>query len=400
MRPMLICGRLVVLRQSTYRLAGFGLLREPVVVVVHHHHPAVASLAKKCRHGRKEWDECGCQWVIRRKVAGRDTYTPVGYRKADAERALRKASSAGEETMTDAVAAWLDSKARAPGARAGSLAAFRGRSKHITAYFGSAPVRRIRPEHMTQFADDLMAAGKSPGTVRAIYAALTGTLRHAARRGVIPSVPKPVDGPGIPNSPKRDATLTLSQVGQILKRMEGTTWGIVAELVVLTGLRWGEAVAIERGDIDGKVLRVQRTRNRDGGVNPPKTKSGTRLVPLSPRALKILGTLDLPVGHHYSTANKALRKGMGNLHHPGMGWHTLRNAHASLLEAAGVTLRDQAARLGHGTNYAQSLAYGLAVEAGSADEIDVAVRKHASPGSSGAGARRRRPAGRRSKRAR
>ena len=45
-----------------------------------------------------------------------------------------------------------------------------------------------------------------------------------------------------------------------------------------------------------------------------------------------------------------------------MGWHTIRNAHASLLDQAGVSLRDAAARMGHGHNFAQTLAYRLSAE--------------------------------------
>src|SRR5262249_42101904 len=142
--------------------------------------------------------------------------------------------------------------------------------------------------------------------------------------------------------------LSLEEVEQILVRMEGTTWGKVAELALLTGCRWGELVAIERRDIQGTTLRIRRTATRRGAVNPPKTKAGDRAVPLSPRALELLAELDLPVGGQYPDARDALVAAMGDLHRPGMGWHSLRAAHASLLDASGVSLREAAARMGHG----------------------------------------------------
>jgi len=242
-------------------------------------------------------------------------------------------------------------------------------------------VRQVRPEHLTQFPAALLARDYAPATVQAIYACLTATLKHAVRRGVIKAVPVPPDGPGIPAPLPRRHSLTLDEVEQIIERMPGV-WGRVAELVLLTGLRWGEVVAIKPGDIQGNVVRIRRTRNRIGTDNDPKTLAGLRLIPLSPRAKVVLEGLALPVGGDYRRAYESLVHAMGPLHQKGMGWHSIRNAHASLLDAAGVALRDQAARMGHGTNYAQTLAYGLVVEAGSADQLDVARRHDAPPSAS------------------
>ncbi len=284
----------------------------------------------------------------------------------------------GEETVAAALRAWLTAKEREPGARPNSIASYRGRIAHVRAWFHPMLVRQVRPEHLTQFAADLLASGKAPSTVQGIYACLTSALRHAQRRGVIRALPLPPDGPGIPQPLARDHALTLEQVEEVIERMPGI-WGQVAEIVLLTGLRWGEVVAIEPGDIEGQVVRIRRTRNRYGGTNAPKTRAGVRVVPLSPRAVETLALIELPIPGDYRRAREALVHAMGELHRPGMGWHSLRNAHASLMDAAGVTLRDQAARLGHGTNYAQSLAYGLVHQAGSADALD-AARQPASPG--------------------
>ena len=44
-----------------------------------------------------------------------------------------------------------------------------------------------------------------------------------------------------------------------------------------------------------------------------------------------------------------------------------------------MSIRDAAARLGHGANYAQSLAYGWAREQIDAGVVDVAVERHVTP---------------------
>ena len=100
------------------------------------------------------------------------------------------------------------------------------------------------------------------------------------------------------------------------------TQGKVAELILLTGLRWGEAVAVRREDIDGDVLHVRRTQTKGGRSIPPKTTAGRRVVPLSTRAREILTELDFPIGGDYSGARDALVTAMGDLHQPGMGWPT------------------------------------------------------------------------------
>jgi integrase len=87
--------------------------------------------------------------------------------------------------------------------------------------------------------------------------------------------------------------------------------------VLLTELRWGEAVALEEADVAGDVLHVRRTLTRAGTVNAPKTRAGARAVPLSPRARAILDGLDLPVGGDYRRARDALVAAMGDLHRPG-----------------------------------------------------------------------------------
>lgn len=340
----------------------------------------MASLSKRCRHVRRgdPPDACDCQWYVRRRQGGREVYAPAGLTRAEAERALRRVQATAGETVGEAVEAWLAAKDAEPGARANSVHVYRSRAQHVTAALGAIPVAALRPENVTRFVDELLAAGYAPATVRGVYALLTSTLRHARRRGVIRALPLPDDGPGIPTAKERRHDLTLAQVDAIIAAMPDR-WGQVAELVFLTGLRWGEAVAVRPQDVDGAVLWVRATAHRYGGTNEPKTQAGRRPIPLSPRARALLGAMRLPVGGDYREARKALVAAMGDLHRPGMGWHSLRAAHASLLDAAGVSLREAAARMGHGHNFAQTLSYRVAGEAGDATVIDLARRRAAGP---------------------
>lgn len=322
--------------------------------------------------------DCGCQFYVRRRQAGRDVYLPAGRTREEAERVLRRLQATVGETVSQAVQAWLDAKAADPGARANSIHSYRSRAAHVTAALGAIPVAHLRPHNLTRFVDELLAEGYSSATVRGVYALLTSTLRHARRRGVIRVLPLPDDGPGIPNPKERRHDLTLAQVDEIIASMPGK-WGQVAELVYLTGLRWGEAVAVRPEDVDGDVLLVRSTANRYGSTNDPKTRAGVRAIPLSPRARQLLARMALPVGGDYRRAREALVAAMGDLHRPGMGWHSLRAAHASLLDAANIGLREAAARMGHGHNMAQTMAYHVRTGAGDATVIDLARRRATGP---------------------
>jgi integrase len=339
----------------------------------------MASICKRCRHPRARWEECSCQWLIRRKQAGRTLYTPAGLTRAEAERALRRLETTVGETVAEAVDTWLALKA---GGRANSVHVYRSRAAHVRSVLGKVPVARLRSEHVSAFVAGLLERGYAPATVRGIYALLTASLKHARRRGTIRSLPLPEDGPGIPAGEERRHDLTLAEVEAIIGRMPGV-WGRVAELVYVTGLRWGEIVAVEPDDVDGRMLWVRRTADRYGGTNDPKTRAGKRPVPLSPRAQALLRQLRLPIDGDYRRAREALVAAMGELHKPGMGWHSIRAAHGTLLDAAGISLRESAARMGHGHRTAQTLGYHVRSEAGNATVIDLARRRAAAGPSRG-----------------
>lgn len=343
----------------------------------------MASLTKRCRHSPAEREECGCTWYVRHHEHGRDVFTRVGPDRAKAERALRRFEATAGETMDEAIDAWLELKASDPAARPNSVGNYRSRATHIRSALGKIPVASLRPKHVSAFVAGLQREGYAPSTVAGIYASTSSILRHARRRGVISDLPLPVDGPGISSAVERRHDLTLEEVEQIIARTPGK-WGKVAEVVYLTGLRWGEVVAVEPDDIEGDYLRVRRTANRYHGTNPPKTRAGQRIVPLSPRAKQLLLELPLPVGGAYEDARRTLLKAMGGLHRPGMGWHTLRHAHASLLDSAGVSLREAAARMGHGHRFAETLGYRVRAEGGDAAVID-AARRRAGDASGGSG---------------
>jgi integrase len=280
------------------------------------------------------------------------------------------------ETVSEAIDLWLEDKRNDPAARVNSIYTYESRRKHIDRAFAGVPVRDVRPEDILEFCR-IQRTKRAPATVHGIYAVLTGALKHAMARGVIHQLPVPPEGVGIPTPAPRAHAVTVGQLRDVIDHLVHP-WNLVAELCLLTGLRWGEAVALTEEDVSEGLVQVRRTRNRSGLSNRPKTKAGERAVPLERRSQEILRDLPLPVPGTYRDALRALHAALGEIHVPGMGWHVFRAAHAELLSRQ-VSLREAAARMGHGANFAQTLAYRLDTRTFDPVELAGLIRPHVAP---------------------
>jgi integrase len=134
-------------------------------------------------------------------------------------------------------------------------------------------------------------------------------------------------------------------------------------LLVLTGLRIGELLALRWQDVDlnAGLLRVRRTLY-EGRFDEPKTRSSNRTVPLSIKGVQILTCIRPkvvdPDGLVFCTnkgtplcrrnlTNRQLVPVCEKLKVPKTRWHSLRHANATLLDAVGTPLGTVQSLLGH-----------------------------------------------------
>ncbi len=136
-------------------------------------------------------------------------------------------------------------------------------------------------------------------------------------------------------------------------------------LGILTGMRVGEILGLRRRDVDflSGQIRIEQACYR-GLLGSPKTKGSRRTLPLA-RALVapllqifaraartgedelVFQTRNGTPLNDTNLLHRHLKQAGCKLGMPSLSWHTLRRTHATSLQAAGASLRDAQAQLGH-----------------------------------------------------
>ena len=132
----------------------------------------------------------------------------------------------------------------------------------------------------------------------------------------------------------------------------------LAEFLALTGIRFGEAVALLETDIEDHRLAINKTIYK-GEAGPPKSEASNRIIVLNKRAIKIIkevtflkriNRIESPIvfsscqGRYYS--NKLFNYNLKKINEE-LYPHIFRHTHASLLAEQGVALEAIQRRLGH-----------------------------------------------------
>lgn len=161
------------------------------------------------------------------------------------------------------------------------------------------------------------------------------------------------------------------EMDKLLKSMSSEKWRILTEFLLLSGLRIGEAVALEVSDIDfqNHVIHVTKTYDPVNEViTSPKTLCSVRDVYMQPQLEKVCKScilytkmesmalryrtelfLSNSKGGHikYYAYNKYLRENALRALDKHITPHALRHTHASALLAQGLSIDAISRRLGH-----------------------------------------------------
>ena len=252
------------------------------------------------------------------------------------------------------------------------------RTHLIPAPFGALTLDRLRPSDIEALLVAKRDAGLSGSTVRLVCTVCRAMLDIAVRDGLIRRNPAAaVKRPTIKRNEAR--YLTPAEVGRLLEAAKGDRLQPLIVLMLGTGLRRGEALALHWRDVDLSAghVRVRSTLSRVERAlvfDEPKTERSRRFVSLPSPVVETLRRHktslaaerlaavawvpwpdhdDLVFPTHIGTPTdprNALRgfEGIaGRAGLSGAGLHTLRHSAASALIASGAHLKLVQEMLGH-----------------------------------------------------
>lgn len=255
---------------------------------------------------------------------------------------------------------------------------------HLLPEFGNVQVRLVSRESIQTFLAGKLKEGLSWRTVKHIRTMLGTILGTAEFWGYIEN--NPVRKTRLPRrglQPEK-TILTPEQLGSLLEKVSEPSRSLVW-LLVLTGLRIGELLALRWQDVDleAGLLRVRRTLY-EGRFDEPKTRSSNRTVPLSNKGVEVLSSFrkksqkpdDLVFCSKKGTPlcrrnlrNRQLDPVCEALKIPKIGWHSLRHSNATLLDAVGTPLGTVQSLLGHSSSEITRGTYIHALPAGAKEAV-------------------------------
>lgn len=259
--------------------------------------------------------------------------------------------------------------------------------KHVVdSDLGRSALDRVTPRKVEAWVADLRKKGLSESTVRSTYTVLRAVLDTAVRDRALGENPAAVVRR--PKVTTKEANyLTVDEVETVLDAAEGSRYAPLFRLLVNTGMRRGEALALRWSDVDltNRTLRVRGTLAREDGqlvVTEPKTAKSKRTLFLTDESVEVLhamrerqrveraaaGSMWVETGFVFTTefgqpsdprnALRAFKAATSRAGVAGAGLHTLRHSAASVLLAKGVPLKVVSEILGHSSTAITGDVYG------------------------------------------
>jgi integrase len=241
------------------------------------------------------------------------------------------------------------------------------------------PVQRLTAEHVTRLLARLKKGDKplAPKSLYNIRGTIHAVLKHGIALDILDrNVCDQVKAPQVPDS--NPTVWTRAQLQRFLKAIDGDRLETFLWVVASTGMRKGEACALQWGDINlqtGEVVISRRLLRIGGGegidIDTPKSRAGARVVYLPAPALgkvaawrerqqverKVHAHLwtergwvfTTRTGNHFEPrwVNKHLTEILAT---HGLGYitvHGLRHTFVTMLLQSGESVRDVQSAVGH-----------------------------------------------------
>ncbi len=369
------------------------------------------------RRGKRSWQlkfDTGTDASGRRRTR----YVTVRGRLQDAQRELARLLAAADTgqlpeastiTVAEHLRRWLDG---AHGLSAKTVERYRQLAeRQIIPHLGAVrlqalSVRQVRAWHETLARPDTAGNILSARTIGHAHRVLHRALALAVADEILTR-----NVAGAVRAPRVDAgemeILAPEQIAAVLAGLRGHRLFPLAALALATGMRRGELLALQVGDVDCEAgtVTVQRSLEETAAglrVKPPKTRHGRRTIALPAGAVAVLRAhwrqqleyrlalglgkpepdallFSQPDGTPLSPDNlsRDWRRTCRVLGLPLVSFHALRHTHASALIASGLDVVQIAKRLGHGSAVVTLRVYAHlfgSVDNRAADAIEAVLR--------------------------
>lgn len=235
---------------------------------------------------------------------------------------------------------------------------FKTAKNRIYDKFGETPVKDLSPQMILAWLDSFKRKQYSQKVISNSKSVLKQIMDEALIRGEIPHNPC-VGLPIVKGLPKKQREPAADDdITKIDQFKDDGIIGRMFYLMLYTGLRRGEATALQQKHLDRKAntITVEQSCAWDNSSRPvlkqPKTAAGKRIVHVPAFVLEAIPEgkpndyvffPELPLRKTMETAINQYREKTGITCTP----HQLRHRYASMLHSAGINVKDAQYLLGH-----------------------------------------------------
>lgn len=338
------------------------------------------------RHGRgcrsRAAGRCSCSpsyqaqvWSVREQKTIRKTFPTLAAARSwrhESQVALRQGllRSSSQLTLEQAAQAWLASAEAgivrtrtAEAYKPSAIRAYRQALNHrVLPTLGAKRLTAISHTMLQDFADQLSAQGLSASSVRNTILPLRTIFGRAHRRNDVAINPTLKLSLPVVRS-RRERVAAPTEIALLLDALEPGDRAIYAT-ALYAGLRLGELQALQWDDIDlaSNLIHVKRSWDRQAGFVAPKSRSGTRRVPITAALRRELLNHKLQQGKGgqgfvfpNKNGNKPFNPGTLKLHTntwtanglAPIGLHECRHSYAAYMIAAGINSKALSTYMGH-----------------------------------------------------
>lgn len=237
---------------------------------------------------------------------------------------------------------------------------------YILPLLGDSRLCDLKRATIEEWVQALVSKGLKPRTVRLAASVLHNALDALVARDELPT--NPCKGVKLPKRERAEVTsLTVEQARVLLEGIKGTPYETLWALLLLTGMRPAEALALRWRDVQNGTVTIKRSlswTSEGPKYAPTKTEAGDRSIPLPSYVLDSLAVRKAKATHTspddliFATGTgtplewrvvkrrhfKALLKKLGL---PDIRGYDLRHTCTTLMIEAGVSPAAITERLGH-----------------------------------------------------